>query len=189
MSCSAHKVYGPKGIGCLYIRKGTPLHPITFGGNQEKNIRPGTENVAGIVGFGKAAQLAGQAIENEAKKIDKLGKSLEEDIISKIDNVIVNGHPDLRLPGHLNICFKYVESEALLSNLDMKGIAISSGAACQSASTQYSHVLLAMGLPQDIIRSSLRITLGQENTQDDICYVIEQLTLIVDRLRHFRTRT
>jgi len=188
LSASAHKIYGPKGIGCLYIRKGTAIHPIMFGGKQESNYRSGTENVIGIVGFGKAAQLANQYLETESVNIQRLGEILEERITSEISDVIINGHPTERLPGHLNLTFKNIEGEALLFNLDMKGISVSNGAACNSGSIEGSHVLSALGLPQEVIRGSIRITLGHSNTEEEIDYVIKELTTVLKKLRLMRTR-
>lgn len=183
LSASAHKIYGPKGIGCLYIREDTDIHPIIFGGKQESNYRAGTENVAGIVGFGKAAQLAGQLLTSQSANIRTLGEKLEKVITSEIDDVVLNGHPTNRLPGHLNITFKNVESEALLFNLDMKGISVSTGAACNSGSMEGSHVLAALGLSQEAIRSSIRFTLGRENTEEDINYAVKELKIIINKLR------
>lgn len=183
MSLSGHKIYGPKGIGCLYIKKGTWIHPTTFGGGQENNRRAGTENVPGIVGFGQAAELAGQSLESEAARLKSLRDRLEQGILATIPHVKLNGHPTERLPGHLNVSIEYVEGESLLLSLDLKGIAASSGSACTSGSLEPSHVLMAMGLSPATAHGSLRLTLGRENTEEDIDYVLRELPPIVERLR------
>ncbi|NPV27661.1 MAG: cysteine desulfurase NifS [Firmicutes bacterium] len=183
MSLSGHKIYGPKGIGCLYIKKGTRIHPTTFGGGQENKRRAGTENVPGIVGFGQAAELAGQSLESEAARLKSLRDRLEQGIFSTIPHVKLNGHPTERLPGHLNVSIEYVEGESLLLSLDLKGIAASSGSACTSGSLEPSHVLMAMGLSPATAHGSLRLTLGRENTEEDIDYVLRELPPIVERLR------
>ena len=182
LSASAHKIYGPKGVGCLYIRKGTKIEPRLFGGGQERKRRPGTENLPGIVGFGKAAELALLELDQEQNLVylrDKLIKGIME----RIPHVQLNGHPTKRVPGNVNVSIRYVEGESLLLNLDMKGIAASSGSACTSGSLDPSHVLLAMGLSHEIAHGSLRMTLGRDNTEEDIDYVLEVLPPIVERLR------
>jgi cysteine desulfurase len=183
LSISGHKFYGPKGVGALYVRKGTKLVPLVHGGEHEKRRRAGTENVPGIVGLGKAVQLAGQEIGEEAKRLvylrDKLIKGLEK----KIDRVRLNGHPTKRLPNNVNVSVDFVEGESMILNLDLKGICASTGSACSSASLEPSHVLLALGLPPEQAHGSLRFTLGRENTETDVERVLEVLPGIVAKLR------
>lgn len=183
LSLSAHKFYGPKGIGALYIRKGTRIANLIHGGGQERGKRAGTENVPGIVGLGKAIELATENIESYNEKLLKLRTKLINGVMEKIPYTRLNGHPEKRLPGNANFCFQYIEGESLLLNLDMKGIAASSGSACTSGSLDPSHVLLAIGLPHEIAHGSLRLTLGDENTEEDVYYVLEVLPEIVQRLR------
>lgn len=183
LSLSAHKFYGPKGIGALYIRKGTRIANLIHGGGQERGKRAGTENVPGIVGLGKAIELATENIESYNEKLLKLRTKLINGVMEKIPYTRLNGHPEKRLPGNANFCFQYIEGESLLLNLDMKGIAASSGSACTSGSLDPSHVLLAIGLPHEIAHGSLRLTLGDENTEEDVDYVLEVLPEIVQRLR------
>ncbi|MBO8169748.1 MAG: cysteine desulfurase NifS [Thermoanaerobacteraceae bacterium] len=183
LTASSHKIYGPKGVGCLYIRKGVRIPSYTHGGGQEKKRRPGTENVPGIVGFGKAAEIAAQELEGEMKRLTALRDKLIKGIEERIPEIRVNGHRTKRLPGNANISFRYIEGESLLLSLDMKGIAASSGSACTSGSLDPSHVLLAIGLSHEIAHGSLRMTLGRDNTEEDIDYVLEVLPEIVERLR------
>lgn len=183
LSLSAHKFYGPKGVGALYIRRGLKIHPLIHGGGQERGRRAGTENVAGIVGAGKAAEIAMQEMEEEERKIRPLRDRLEEELVKKIPEVIVNGHPEKRLYNTLNICVKYIEGEGMLALLDFHGISASSGSACTSGSLEPSHVLLAIGLPHEIAHGSLRFSFGKYNTEKDIDKVIEVLPGIVERLR------
>ena len=147
LSLSGHKIYGPKGIGALYIRKGTKIVPLLHGGAQERNRRAGTENIPGIVGLGKAIELAHTNMEKNNKRLIGLRDRLINGIMNRIDHVLLNGHPNLRLPGNVNLSFEYIEGESLLLSLDMKGIAASSGSACTSGSLDPSHVLLAMAYP------------------------------------------
>ncbi|WP_169710446.1 cysteine desulfurase NifS [Natranaerobius trueperi] len=182
LSLSAHKMYGPKGIGALYIRKGTKLDKIFHGGAQERKIRPGTENVAGIVGLGKAISLAVSELELKSKKITALRDRLIKELTS-IEDTQLNGHPEKRLPGNVNVSFEYIEGESLLLNLDMKGIAASSGSACTSGSLDPSHVLMAMGLSHQTAHGSLRLTLGKDNTEEEIEYVLEAIPEVINRLR------
>lgn len=184
LSLSAHKLYGPKGIGALYIRKGTKIINLITGGGQERGKRAGTENVPGIVGLGKAIELAAENIESYNEKLLGLRKKLIDGVMEKIPYTRLNGHPEKRLPGNANFCFQFIEGESLLLNLDMKGIAASSGSACTSGSLDPSHVLLAIGLPHEIAHGSLRLTLGDENTEEDVDYVLAVLPEIVDRLRN-----
>jgi len=183
LSASAHKIYGPKGVGCLYIRKGTRIQPLLHGGGQERKRRAGTENVAGIVGFGKAAELAGQELESEGKRLKALRDKLIDGVLERIDHVQLNGDRERRSPINANFSFKYVEGESILLSLDMKGIAASSGSACTSGSLDPSHVLLAMGIPHEVAHGSVRMTLGRDNTEEDIDYVLEVLPEIIERLR------
>lgn len=183
LSASSHKIYGPKGVGCLYVRKGVRIEPRYFGGGQERKRRPGTENLPGIVGFGKAAEIAGKELAHEMSRLTELRNMLLAGIMANIPEVKINGSMERRLPGNVNVSIKYVEGEALLLSLDMKGIAASSGSACTSGSLDPSHVLLAMGIPHEIAHGSLRLTLGKCNNEEDIAYVLEVLPEIVKRLR------
>jgi len=183
LSLSGHKFYGPKGIGALYIRKGTRIDSLLHGGHHESNRRAGTENVPGIVGLGKAAEIAAKEFVEEEINVRKLRDRLENGLIKKIDDVIINGHPEKRLPGTLNICIKYIEGEGMLLHLDHNGIAASSGSACTSASLQASHVLISLGLPHEVAHGSLRFSLGRDNTEQDVDKVIEILPPIVKKLR------
>lgn len=184
MTVSSHKIYGPKGVGALYIRKGIRLAPLFHGGGQEKKRRSGTENAPGIIGFGKACELAGQRMAAEAAELKVLRDKLLQGILDQIDYVKVNGPlGDSRLPNNVNVSIRFVEGESLLLSLDMLGIAASSGSACTSGSLDPSHVLLAMGMPHEIAHGSLRFSLGRQNTEEDIDYVLEQLPKIVERLR------
>lgn len=182
LSISGHKFYGPKGIGVLYIKRGTKLHPLLHGGHHEGGMRAGTENVPGIVGLGRASQLAREGIKEE-ERIKRLRNRLWEGLSSRIDDLLLNGHPVKRLAGTLNVCVKYVEGESMLLHLDMEGIAASSGSACTSSSLEPSHVLTAMGIPPEVAHGSIRFTLGKETTQDEIEKVIEVLPPIVEKLR------
>lgn len=184
LTVSSHKIYGPKGVGALYIRKGVRVVPLVHGGGQEKKRRAGTENTPGIIGFGKACELAGQRMAEDAEHHMKLRDKLMNGILQKIDYVKVNGPlGEKRLPNNVNVSIQFVEGESLLLSLDMLGIAASSGSACTSGSLDPSHVLLAMGLIHEIAHGSLRFTLGRQNTEEDIDYVLEQLPKIVERLR------
>ncbi|MGI6226770.1 MAG: cysteine desulfurase NifS [Peptococcales bacterium] len=183
LSASGHKIYATKGIGCLYLRKGTKLSPLLYGGSQERKRRPGTENVPGIVGFGLAAELAGQEMKAEAERLTFLRDKLIAGILEKIPHSQLNGHKSNRLPGHVNVSLHYIEGESLLLMLDMKGIAASSGSACTSGSLDPSHVLMAMGLCHEVAHGSLRLTLGKSTTEEDIDYVLEVLPEIVEKLR------
>lgn len=184
LTISSHKIYGPKGVGALYIRKGVRLSPRVYGGGQEKKRRSGTENLPGIVGFGKACELAGERMNAEIERLKVLRDKLMDGIIERIDYVKVNGpRGDKRLANNVNVSIQFVEGESLLLSLDMMGIAASSGSACTSGSLDPSHVLLAMGLKHEIAHGSLRFSLGKQNTEEDIDYVLEQLPKIVERLR------
>ncbi len=183
LSMAAHKVYGPKGTGALYVRSGVKIDSLIVGGGQERNRRAGTENVPGIVGMGKAIELAYENLEEKNTKIIKLRDRLIKGIFDNIDYVRLNGHPTNRLPGNVNICFEYIEGESLLLSLDMKGIAGSSGSACTSGSLDPSHVLLAIGLPHEIAHGSLRLSFNENNTEEEIDYAVKSLVEIVGRLR------
>ncbi len=183
LSLSAHKFYGPKGIGTLYVRQGVKIDPLISGGGQERNRRAGTENVPAIVGLGKAIELAYENLEEHNNRLTSLRDSLIEKIRANIPYVRLNGHPTLRLPGNVNFCFQFIEGESLLLSLDMEGIAGSSGSACTSGSLDPSHVLLAIGLPHEVAHGSLRLSLGDFNTEEELDYVVEKLVKIVDRLR------
>ena len=183
LSITGHKLYGPKGMGALYIRKGVILKNLIEGGAQERGKRPGTENIAGIVGLGKAAELANEHMEENAARLTALRDKLIDGILQQIPETRLNGHRTKRLPNNVNICFRYIEGESLLLLLDRAGIAASSGSACTSGSLDPSHVLLAIGLPHEIAHGSLRLTLGACNTEEDVLYTIETLKTIVERLR------
>jgi cysteine desulfurase len=183
LAISAHKLYGPKGVGVLYIRKGTRLVALMHGGEQEKRRRAGTENVPAIVGLGKAVELAGQEMGKEAERLAYLRDKLIKGLVEKIDHIRLNGHPKRRLPNNVNVSVDFVEGESMLLNLDLEGICASTGSACSSASLEPSHVLLALGLPAEQAHGSLRFTLGRENTEADVERVLEVLPGIVARLR------
>lgn len=183
LSLSGHKFYGPKGIGVLYIRRGVKIEAVQMGGAQERNLRAGTENVPAIVGLGIVARNAKRELSEKAAHLTKLRDKLIQGIQTRILNVKLNGHPTKRLPGNVNVSFRFIEGEALLLNLDIKGIAASSGSACTSGSLDPSHVLLALGLTHETAHGSLRMTLGKMNTEADIDYVLEVLPEIVTRLR------
>lgn len=184
LSMSGHKFYGPNGVGALYLRKRTRIVNLIDGGSQEKNRRAGTENVAGIVGMGKAAKLAEKRLlQGKEDEVVKLRDKLIKGIAEKIDHARLNGHPTKRLPGNANFCFEFIEGESMLLSLDMEGVAASSGSACTSGSLKASHVLLAIGLPPEIAHGSLRLTLGKDNTEEEIDYIIGLLPGIIKKLR------
>jgi cysteine desulfurase len=183
LSMSGHKIYGPKGVGALYIRKGVRIAPQMHGGHHEMGKRAGTENVAGIVGLGRAAELSKNEVEKEGKALTELRDYLYKGITSKIDYVRVNGHPTKRLPNTLNVGFKFLEGESIILNLDMEGVAVSTGSACTSGSLEPSHVLTAMGIDPAETQGSVRFSLGRDNTKEDMDYVISVLPPIIKRLR------
>ncbi|MCR4287686.1 MAG: cysteine desulfurase NifS [Deltaproteobacteria bacterium] len=182
-SISGHKLYAPKGIGALIARRGTRLVPLIHGGHHERNRRGGTENVAGIVGLGKACELAMRDMDKESANLLALRKRLEQGLTAKIPHVKINGHAEKRLPNTANISFEFVEGESLLLNLDMLGVAASSGSACTSGSLEPSHVLLAMGSTHELSHGSVRFSMGRNNTAEDIDYIIEIMPPIVERMR------
>jgi cysteine desulfurase len=183
LSLSGHKMYGPKGIGALYARKGVTIDPLVHGGHHERNRRAGTENVPGIVGLGTAAELVQAELTHNEVQIRALRDRLEMGILERIPEVIVNGHPEKRLFNTLNCCFKGIEGEGILISLDFEGVCASSGSACTSGSLDPSHVLLAIGLPHEVAHGSLRLSLNKFNTEEDVDTVITVLPKIVERLR------
>lgn len=183
MSISAHKFHGPKGIGALYCRKGIVLEPVIVGGAQERKRRAGTENVAGIVGLGAAIERAHKNMSADMARVSALRDKLISGILKNIPYVKLNGHPTQRLPQNVNFSIRYIEGESILLMLDINGIAASSGSACTSGSLDPSHVLLAMGIPHEIAHGSLRLTLSDMTTDEEVDYVLETLTKIVKRLR------
>ena len=183
LSISAHKLYGPKGVGALYVRKGTRLVPLMQGGEQERRRRAGTENVPGIVGLGKAAEIAGQQMTGEAKRLRHLRGRLIKGLLETMEHIRLNGHPERRLPNNVNVSVDFVEGESVLLNLDLEGICASTGSACSSSSLKPSHALLALGLSPELAHGSLRFSLGRENTEEDVERVLEVLPGIVARLR------
>jgi cysteine desulfurase len=185
LSLSAHKLYGPKGIGSLYIRKGVRIVPLFYGGHQEDARRAGTENVPGIVGFGKTCEIASRDLQYQMDYLKALRDRLQAGIMEKLDYIHINGHPTQRLPNILNISFEFVEGESVVLNLDMEGIAASTGSACTSGSLTSSHILMSMGISHVIAQGSLRFSLGRENTKEEIDFTIKEVVEVVERLRSF----
>ena len=183
LSMSAHKLSGPKGVGALYIRKGTKVAPFMHGGEQEQRRRASTENVPGIVGFGKAADIAQNEMRAEVERLALLRDQLIKGLLERIDNMQLNGHPSKRLPNNVNVSVQFVEGESMILSLDMEGIAASTGSACSSSTLTPSHVLLALGLQPEQAHGSLRFTLGRETTKEEIGRVLEALPPIVAKLR------
>jgi len=183
LSLSAHKFYGPKGVGALYIRKGTRISPQVYGGHQELSFRAGTENVSGIVGLGEAAEIVVHKMEAEGERLCRLRDRLWERIRGTVESVRLNGHPTKRIPNTLNVSFDLVEGESLVINLDLGGIAVSAGSACTSGSVEPSHVLLAMGRSPTVAKGSVRFSLGMGNTPGEIEYTADSLKEVVRRLR------
>ncbi|MCX6007886.1 MAG: cysteine desulfurase NifS [Chloroflexi bacterium] len=183
LSASAHKLYGPKGVGMLYIRPGSSIVSLLHGGEQEEGRRAGTENVAGITGFGKAAEIARQDMQKEADALTGYRKKMIESIMGTVSDTYLNGHPQIRLPNNVNFSFDFIEGESILMYLDAEGICASTGSACSSASSEPSHVLTAMGIPVERARGSLRLTMGRWTAQDDVDKVVEALPRIVAKLR------
>ncbi|MEM5883180.1 MAG: cysteine desulfurase family protein, partial [Candidatus Aenigmatarchaeota archaeon] len=182
LTVSAHKIYGPKGIGALFIRKGVKIEPLLHGGGHEFGLRSSTLNTSGIVGFGAAAEIAKKEMKKESKRIEKLRKRLEKGVL-KIENSHLNGHPEKRLPNIANFWFDFIEGESLVMALDIKGIAASTGSACSSESLEPSHVLLAIGLKHHQAHGSLRLSLGRWTKKEEIDYVLEVLPQVVENLR------
>jgi len=187
LSLSAHKIYGPKGVGALYVRKGTPFCPLIRGGHQEQGRRAGTENTLGIVGFGEAVNMLRNEMEEDRKKLLELKERLKRGIEERIPDVHLNGHPEDCLPGTLNMSFDGAEGEAILLYLDLEGIAVSTGSACSSGSLDPSHVLLATGIEAERAHGSIRFSLGRENTIEDVEYVLEKLPPIIAKIRDMST--
>jgi cysteine desulfurase len=183
LSLSAHKFYGPKGVGALVVRKGVRTDPLLHGGHQEWGRRAATENVAGIVGTARVLELRLGEMAAEAERLTALRERLYEGVAARIDHVTLNGHPTQRLPGTLSLSFDFIEGEAIIMGLDLEGIAVSSGSACTSASLEPSHVLLAMGVHPGVAQGSIRFSLGRGNTEADVDTVLEKLPPIVERLR------
>ncbi len=184
MSFSAHKFYGPKGVGGLFVRRGTRIDPLLFGGSQERRKRATTENVTGIIGTAKALTLAAAEMQAENKRIQDLRDWLIKRVLGEFDNVRLNGHPTERLPNNANFSFDFIEGEGLLLRMDQKGVAASTGSACSTASLEPSHVLLAIGLPHETAHGSYRITIGRDTTKEDIDYTVDALKSVVQTLRN-----
>lgn len=183
LSASSHKLYGPKGVGCLYVKKGIRIGSFMHGGGHERNLRAGTVNVPGVVGFGKAAEMAMQRLCSTEAPLAGLAKRLTDGIFAAIPNTRLTGHPERRLPGSVSVCFDYVEGESILLMLDSLGIMASSGSACTSGSLDPSHVLLAIGLSHETAHGSLRLTMGKDNTEEDVDYILKVLPPIINNLR------
>jgi cysteine desulfurase len=183
LSISGHKIYGPKGVGALYIRRGTKIIPYLFGGGQEKGRRSGTENIPGIAGLAKAAEIGQKGLQSKIEKITNMRNYLKDKLLSRIDEVKFNGHPEKRLPGNCNFSFKYIEGEAIVLKLDYAGIAASSGSACSSSSMKPSYTLVCMGLSNEEAFGSLRVTLGFENTLEEIDYFLDVIEKTIKDLR------
>jgi len=183
MSISSNDMYGPRGVGVLYVNTGTRIQPIIQGGGQERGLRSGTENIPAIVGMGKAAELAKAEMKTEGGRLSRLRDKLIKDVLESIPSSFLNGHPTQRLPNNANVRFSYIEGESLILSLDMLGVACSSGSACTSKTLEPSHVLLAIGLKHEEAHGSLLFTLGGQNTEEDVDYVVNALPDIVKRLR------
>ncbi|MBM5789771.1 aminotransferase class V-fold PLP-dependent enzyme [Candidatus Parcubacteria bacterium] len=183
LTINGSKMYGPKGIGALYVKRGIKLQPLQFGGSQERAIRPGTENIAGIIGMARAFELVQAQRKEEAQRLTLLRDALISGVLERISKVRLNGHPTERLPNNVNVSFLDIEGEALLLYLDAAGIYASTGSACTSASLDPSHVILALGMPYEVAHGSLRFTLGHTTTKEDIDYVLETLPPLVEKLR------
>jgi cysteine desulfurase len=183
LSLSGHKFYGPKGMGALYIKKGVKISSIIHGGQQERGKRASTENIPGIIGLGKAIELATENIDEYNRKLIHLRDITIEGLMANVPYIKLNGHRSNRLPGNVNISFQFIEGESLLLMLDMKGVCGSSGSACSSGSLDPSHVLMAIGLTHEIAHGSLRLTFGDENTEEDVAYILEEIPKIVTKLR------
>jgi cysteine desulfurase len=182
-SVSAHKLYGPKGVGALYVRKGTSMAPLATGGHHERDRRPGTENVPGIAGFGAAAEAAERDLPSESARLGALRDRLEALVLARISETSVNGSRSRRTPNTSNVCFQGIDGEALVIALDLRGFAVSTGAACSSGALSPSHVLLALGLPADKARASMRFSLGRSNTAEQVEALVDALAASVGHLR------
>lgn len=189
LSLSSNDIYGPKGVGALYVKQGTQLRPIILGGGQERGLRSGTENAPGVVGMGKAAEIAAQEMKDESTKLAQIRDRLRKGILDNIPHSHLNGHPTTRLPSNLSVRFSYVEGESLVLSLDMEGIAVSSGSACSSKTLEPSHVLRAIGLRHEEAHGSLLFSLGRWNTSDEVDQVLGLLPEIVRRLRRMSPLT
>jgi len=187
LTMSAHKIYGPKGIGALYTKKGTPFCPMIRGGHQEKGRRAGTENTLGIIGLGKAVEMRALEMKEENERLLKLKEALKKGIQKKIADVEFNGHPTDCLSGTVNVSFDGAEGEAILLYLDLEGISVSTGSACASGSLDPSHVLLATGMPIERAHASMRVSLGRESTMEDVEYLLEVLPGVIQRIRDMST--
>ena len=184
LTISGHKIYAPKGIGVLYVKKGIKINPLVYGGHHEKSRRAGTENTIGIIALGKAVEVVGQEMEEENKKLLFLKEKLKKGLLDNIPDIIINGHPENSLPNTLNVSFKYIEGESILLYSDLEGIAVSTGSACSTGSLEPSHVIMALEPDPERAHSSIRFSLGRENTNEDIDYVIEKLPPIIKNLRN-----
>jgi cysteine desulfurase len=183
LSISSNDMYGPKGMGALYIKRGTRIQPVIEGGGQERGLRSGTENIPGIVGMGRAAEIAQEEIAPEGRRLSQLRDKLIKGVLDTIERSYLNGHPTKRLPNNANLRFSYIEGESLILGLDMLGIQVSSGSACTSKTLEPSHVLLAIGLAHEEAHGSLVFTMGKQNSEEDVDYVLEVLPSVVKRLR------
>jgi len=183
LSISSNDMYGPRGVGALYVKKGTRIQPVTQGGGQERGLRSGTENIPGIVGMGKAAEIAQEEMVAEGRRLSQLRDELVKGVLDKIERSYLNGHPTKRLANNSNLRFSYIEGESLILGLDMLGIQVSSGSACTSKTLEPSHVLLAIGLAHEEAHGSLVFTMGKQNSEEDVDYVLEVLPGVVKRLR------
>lgn len=183
ISVSSHKIYGPKGVGALYIRRGTQIQPLVQGGGHERGVRPGTENISGIVGFGKAAELSAKDRAEENQLLSRLQKKLADGLLNGIQGIRLNGHPEKRLPGNVNVSFSDIEGEGLVLALDMMGLAVSAGSACSSKNRHASYVLRAIGLSNKEAFGAIRVTLGRDNTEQDIDFAISTIRDTVRILR------
>ncbi|MDD5423663.1 MAG: cysteine desulfurase family protein [Candidatus Omnitrophica bacterium] len=187
LSLSAHKIYGPKGVGALYVSPGVPFCPFIRGGHQERGRRAGTENTVGIAGFGKAIEMRAKEMDGESKKLLSLKSRLKAGIEKNIKDIKFNGHPSDCLPGTLNVSFDAAEGEAILLYLDLEGVAVSTGSACASGSLDPSHVLIATGLLAEQAHGSIRISIGRDNTEEEMDYTAEKLAVVIDKIRNMST--
>jgi len=187
LTLSCHKIYGPKGVGALYVRKGVPAEPLIRGGHQELGIRAGTYNNQGILGFGLAAELAARDLDSFAERLRSLRERLKEGISASVPDIRINGHPTEVLPNTLNVSFPGAEGEAILLSLDLEGIEVSTGSACASGSLEPSHVLMATGVGPEMAHGSIRFSMGRGSREEDVDYVVEKLAPIIKRLRRMST--